>query len=375
MKKMLIFVSIFFALVFGWYGVKKVMFMWFFSHYQPPPVTITATHAVSRPWVSYISSIGSFTSINGVDVSAEVSGIVNEILFTSGQMIKKGEPIILLRSDMEKANLKSNQARLELAKMNYERELTLFKKKASSKAQLDMRHAEMLEAEGAMDANIAHIKQKTIIAPFDGRLGIRQVNLGQFVSPNTPLVTLQSVNPLFFMFSVPEQYLSDLALDQSVDITVNLTNEDKVVHGKITAINAKVDPSTRNILVQATIPNDDRLLYPGMYGSIKVWLPTHTKTVLVPQTAISYSLSGDYVFLIKDESQKLSNKKSNASAKAKGDATTHLRAYRQYVKVGERRDNLVTVLDGLHDGDHVVTSGQLKLQNGTSILIDDTISM
>lgn len=360
MSKMLIYVGIFFAIVFGWYGVKKVIFFWYLSHYTPPAATVSATKAIDKTWQSYLTAVGTLSAINGVELSSEAPGVVEAIRFNSGQFVRKGEPIILMRTNVEQANLKSNQAKLALAKINYEREKALFNERVSSQATLDVRQAELSQAQGAVDATDAQIQQKTIIAPFDGRLGIRQINLGQYVSPGTPMVTLQSLSPLYVTFNLPEQHLAHLFLGQDIEVAINF-GQGKTVKGKITAINSKVEATTRNVLVQATIPNDKYVLYPGMYGLVKVWLKTQKNTIAVPQTAVSYSLSGDYVFVIKDESK--SKKEQN------------LRVYRQYVKVGERRDNEVSVLDGLKPGDRIITSGQLKLQNGARVLIDENVEL
>lgn len=360
MSKMLIFVGIFFALVFGWYGVKKTMFWWFVSHYEPPAATISAAKAESKTWQPYLSGVGTLYAIKGVDLSSDVAGIVEDIRFNSGQFVKQNDVLIVMRTSVEQATLKSNQAKLQLAKMNYDREKALFSKKVSSQATLDTRYAELLQAQAGVEAVEAQIKQKTITAPFDGRLGIRQVSLGQYVSPGTAMVTLQSLDPLYVNFSLPEQYLENLYYGQDIDISVNF-GSGKTVGGKITAINSKVDQTTRNVLVQATIPNTNLELYPGMYASVKIWLKVQKDTVVVPQTAISYSLSGDYVFIIREE-QKATKEKV-------------LHAYRQYVKVGERRGNEVSILEGLKPGDLLITSGQLKLQNGSKILIDNSVKL
>ena len=174
------------------------------------------------------------------------------------------------------------------------------------------------------------------------------------------MVTLQSLNPLYVMFNLPEQYLAKLYLNQDVDVTVNYGNG-KTVSGKITAINSKVEATTRNVLVQATLQNEKFELYPGMYGLVKIQLKEHKNAVVVPETAISYSLSGDYVFVVKDES--------------KSKDEPNLRVYRQYVKVGERRGNEASITEGLKPGDKVITSGQLKLQNGAQVAIDNTVEL
>lgn len=368
MKKMLIVVSIFFSLVFGWYGAKKIMFMWFFAHYHPPAVTISATTVKNQPWQSYFTAVGTLTAINGVDISPEVAGIVEQINFTSGQFVKKNEPIIVLRNDVEQANLKSSLARLQLAQINYDREKTLFNKHATSQAQVDASYAELLEAEGNVESIKAHIKQKNITAPFDGKLGIRQVNVGQFVSPNSNLVTLQSLNPLNVIFSVPEQNLSHLTIGQEIDVSVNIGKGDTIVKGKITAINAKIEPATRTISVEAIVQNTNNQLFPGMYGLVRIWLPGQPNMIVVPQTAISYSLSGDYVFLLTP--QQMSDKPGSKPVLA-----DQLFAHRQFVKIGERRGRDVTIVDGLKAGDQVVTSGQLKLQNGTEVHINNRVTL
>lgn len=360
MTKMLIYVGIFFVIIFGVYGVKKALFYYFVSHYQPPAVTISATEAIAETWQSYITAVSTLTAINGVEVSAEVPGIVQEIRFTSGQFVKQGAVLIALRTDVEQASLKSNEAKLQLAKINYERDQTLFAKKVSSQATLDTKYAELLQTQAGVDAANAQIKQKIIRAPFDGKLGIRQVNLGQYISPGASMVTLQSLNPLYVMFNLPEQHLANLYQGQDIDVTVNF-GSGKTIRGHIIALNSKIEQTTRNILVQGSIPNENFELYPGMYGLTKIWLKKKTPLIVVPQTAISYSLSGDYVYLVKEEN------------KTKHEKELHV--YRQYVKVGERRGEFASIVTGLKAGDRIVTSGQLKLQNGARVVIDNSIQL
>lgn len=360
MSKMLIIVSIFFTIIFGIYGVKKALFFWFMSRYQPPAVTVSVYQAKNTNWQSFLTAVGTLKAINGVDLSPEAPGVIEEIRFNSGQYVKKGDVIIVMRSMLEQANLKNSQARLQLAQINYDREKTLYGKHVTSKSTLDTRYAELLQAQASVETGLAQIQQKTITAPFDGRLGIRQINLGQYVSPGTTLVTLQSLDPLYVMFSLPEQYLSELYLGQDVIASINFGNG-KQVNGKISAINSKVEQNTRNVLVQVTIPNEKFQLYPGMYGFVKVWLKDKRNAIVVPQTAISYSLSGDYVYIVKDEGK----------SKDKPD----LHAYRKNVKVGERRENEASIIDGLQPGENIITSGQLKLQNGTRVLIDNSVEL
>ena len=360
MSRMLFWVGIFFALVFGWYALKKVVFMWGMSHYQPPAISVSSTTAQSKNWQSYITAVGSLSAVNGVDLSAEVSGIVSDIKFNSGQFVKKDQVVLVLNADVDRALLKDKLAKLKLAQISYQRDKKLYERNAAAQAALDTRFANLQEAEANVESLQAQIKQKTITAPFDGRIGIRQVNLGQYVSPGTNLVTLQSLDPLYVVFNLPEHYLPDLFLNQALDVSVNF-GADKTIKGTITAINSKVDQTTRNVLIQGTIKNEKYLLYPGMYALVKVWLKEKKNTIVIPQTAISYSLSGDYVFIIKNESK---DKKKPL-----------LNVYRRYIKVGERRGDYASVLDGLKPNEVIVTSGQLKLQNGTHVIIDNKVEL
>lgn len=361
MKKMLFVVGVVLGTIFGWYGIQKLLFIYFVSSYEPPPVTVSASTATANIWQSYLSSVGTLTAINGVDISAEVPGIVKEINFNSGQFVNQGDLLVQLDTSVEQADLKSNIAKLKLAQINFERYQTLQKKNAVSQAVFDTSQAELKEAEAAVEATQARIKQKTLTAPFSGKIGIRQINIGEYVAPGTAMASLQTLDPLYVKFNLPEQYLPLLYLNQPIEISVN-TSEKKSIAGTITAINSKVDQNTRNILVQATIPNKNLELYPGMFALIKVWLKEQKNVVILPQTAISYSLHGDSVFIIKD--------KGNGK---KGKPNLH--AYRQYIEVGERRDNIVSILKGLKAGDQVVNAGQLKLQNGTHVVIDNSVEL
>ena len=360
MSRMLLCLGIFFAIVFGFYGIKKLFFIWAMSHYQPPAITVSTTKATSKTWQSYLSSVGSLSAVNGVDLATDVPGIVSDIHFNSGQFVTQGAVLASLDTSLEKAALKDRLARLKLVQINYQRNKKLFERNVSSQAALDTNYAELQEAEANVELVQAQIKQKTIIAPFSGRIGIRQVNIGQYISPGASIVTLQSLNPLYVMFNLPENYLPDLYLKQSVEININF-GKGKTVNGTITAINSKVDQITRNVLLQATIPNEKYVLYPGMFASIKIWLKERKNTIVVPQTAISYSLSGDYVFVVKNES--------------KSEKEPQLKVYRRYVTVGERRGDVIAILDGLKENEVIVTSGQLKLQNGTPVVIDNKVEL
>lgn len=361
MKRMLIIVGIIFGLIFGWYAVRKMMFGYFFSHYEPPPVTISASIANEKNWQAILNSVGTLTAVNGVDISSEVPGIVKEIRFESGQFVQKGDVLVVLDTSVEQAQLKDNLAQAKLAKLDLDRNKALIVKNAVSQSQLDTLSARFDEANAGVEQVEARIRQKTIVAPFSGKIGIRAIDLGQYVSAGASMVTLQSLDPLYVQFNLPEQYLNEIYLQQPVKINVNI-GKGKILEGVITAINSKVDQATRSIMVQATIPNKDNQLFPGMFALVEVILRQHSNVVTLPQTAISYSLHGDSVFIIKTEGKDSDDKPI-------------LKAYRQYVEVGERRGNEVAILKGLKKGEQVVTSGQLKLQNGTHIEIDNSVEM
>jgi membrane fusion protein (multidrug efflux system) len=361
MRKMLIIVGIVFGIIFAWYAIKKVIFHYYMTHYIPPAVTISATVAQSKTWESYLTSVGTLQAVQGVDLSAEVSGIVSQIHFESGQFVKQGDVLLLLDTGVEQAQLKDNQAQLQLAKLNYERNKALIVKNAVSQAELDRLSAQLEETQANVEGTQAKIRQKTITAPFSGRIGIRLVNLGQYLSAGTTIATLQALDPLYVQFNLPEQYLNELYLQQPVQLSINL-GEGKTLMGTITAINSKVEQTTRNVLVQATLPNKDLQLYPGMFALVKVILRTHPTVIALPETAVTYSLHGDSVYIIKKEGKDR-------------DGKPLLKAYRQYVTVGERRGNEVAIVKGLKAGDQVVTSGQLKLQNGIHVVIDNSVEL
>lgn len=361
MKKMLKITGIIFAIIFGWYVAKKMLFMVLISHYQPPPVTISETVVAPKIWQDYLTSVGSLTAVNGVDVSAEASGIVKEIRFESGQTVKQGDVLVVLDTSVEQSELENNQAKLKLSQLSYDRDKTLLKRNAISQSVVDGDLANLQQAQAGVDEAQAHISQKTITAPFSGKIGIRQINLGQYVAAGTTMVTLQSLDPLYVRFNLPEQYVSDLYLQQPVTVTINSdATGSQNIQGVITAIDSKVDQTTRNILVQATIPNPNQTLYPGMFASVKVALRDKNNVLVLPQTAVSYSLHGDSVFVIRAEGKK---------------KHPILHAYREYVKVGERRDDEVSITSGIKPGDQIATSGQIKLQNGTQVAIDNSVEL
>lgn len=358
----LILLAIGFGSILGWNVLRSYMMSRFFATYEPAPMTISAVAAEEKTWRPYLKAVGSFIATHGVEISSEAAGIVKTINFQSGEPVKQGTLLIQLDDSVDQAVLQDNLADLTLAKINYQRQKNLFKKGATPSSVLDEAKAKLQKAEAAVAKIQAIIAQKNIRAPFPGKIGIRLVNLGQYVNPGvTKLVTLQALDPLFIQFSLPEHLLKKLYVTQPIELSVEAFGK-KVFNGRISAIDAKSDIQTHNVLVQATIPNKAQQLYPGMFADIKILLPQQHKVVTVPYTAIDYTLYGNSVFLIKKDGKDANDKPV-------------LRVYRQYITTGEQQGNEVVILKGLKAGDQVVDSGQLKLHDGTRVIIDNSIKL
>lgn len=361
MAIMLIFTVSLFGLIFGFGIIKTILMNRFFAHFSLPPVTISATQAIQENWTPTLDAVGSLVAINGVQVTPEVSGMVTSIDFKSGQMVKAGQPLVQLDDSTDREDLKNLNAQLKLAQANFQRQAELLKTKSTSQASYDDAQAQAEEMQAQVAKTQLLIDKKRIKAPFDGKIGIAQVNLGQYLSPGTPLVNLQSLNPLYANFSLPEQNLPKLYVGQPVEVSVD-SYPGKIFKGKITAIDAAIDVQTRNILIQATIPNQDLRLYPGLFANVKILLPTKKQVVTVPQTAISFSLYGNSVFVVVPDGK---DKQGKAVYKV----------HRRYVTTGEQRENKIAVLKGIKANEQIVTSGQLKLDDGVQAYIDNSIQL
>lgn len=361
MRRMIIILAIVFGTLLLFNVVRHLLMQRFFAHFALPTVTISTTKATASSWTPTIDAVGSLVAINGVQVSPEVAGMVTKIYFQSGQMVQKDQSLLQLDDRTDQQDLKNFQAQLNLAQINYNRQVSLVKTNASSQANLDEATAQLQEAQAAVSKTQVLIDQKLIKAPFEGKIGIRNVNIGQYVSPGANLVNLQSLNPLHVQFALPEQYFKSLYVGQSIQFSVDdYSNE--LFAGKITAIDASVSPDTRNILVEAITANDKLQLYPGMYATIQVLLPTQENVITVPQTAISYSLFGDSVFVVTPEGKDKDNKPI-------------LKAHRRYVTTGDRRGDQIAILKGVKAGEDVVNSGQLKLEDGVAVLINNSVKL
>ena len=333
-----------------------------------PAISVSAALSEEKAWQSRLPAIGTLKAFQGVDLTVEVSGTVRDMLFRSGEKVSQGQPLIQMDSAVEQASLATSEAELKLARVEFERGQNLVKRQAISKSEFDRLASELQKADASVAQLKAMLAKKRINAPFAGTIGIRQVDVGDFLSSGTVIATLQDLSTLFVDFYLPEQAVPQLAIGQRVRISV-AAYPGEVFEGEIGAINPKVEESTRNLQVRAMLPNPDNKLLPGMFANLEVLLPGEKTQVVVPETAITYTLYGNSVYVI-DE------KKDDKGAVVKDDkGQAQLVVERRFVETGERRDGIVLVLKGLEAGEQVVTAGQLKLDNGAHVVVADDSSL
>ncbi len=365
-KRFLIALIIMSALIGGLAWFKLVfmptMIQEFLSSQTPPPATITAEPAKTEDWVERLPAIGTLIALQGVEVASQVAGLVTSIGFESGQDVEKGAKLVQLDISVEQADLASAEAVLKEAEISFKRQADLLTKSVTSEANVDTARVKRDSAVAALDRIKALIGQKTILAPFTGRLGIRQVELGQYISPGLSMVTLQALDPIWVDFPMPEQNVGKLRVGQVVDLTVD-AYPGQIFAGTITSLDARVSKETRTLLVRGTLPNPDRTLLPGMFANVAVIAGEPKRLVTVPRTAITYSLYGDSVYVLK--------RKEDQPTPAKPEDTIYT-AERRFIKSGQVRDERVAITSGLVEGEQVVTSGQVKLTNGSLVRVDNS---
>ncbi len=330
------------------------------SEFSVPAETVSATEVRQETWESLMPAVGSVTAVQGVELRAELSGTVREIDFVSGATAAKGQVLVRLDTTSEQAQLRAAEAQAELARLNLERARGLYAQGVVSKADLDSREAEFLKTGGDVEVIQATITKKTIHAPFGGRLGIRSVNLGQFVNPGDAIVSLHSLDPVFVDFSIPEQQLARVQRALDVRVMTDAT-PGRVFTGKVTALNPEVDASSRNVKVQATVANSDGDLRPGMFARVQLVLPETEPILAIPSTAVLHAPYGDSVFVISD----VKDEKSGKTVKQVQMTT---------VRLGLTRGDFVAVTAGLKAGQMVATSGVFKLRNGSPVAVDNTLA-
>ncbi len=326
----------------------------------PPSEAVTTAVAILQTWESLLPAVGSLAAVQGVTVTAELTGKVVQIAFTPGSRVKAGDMLVKQDTSSEEAQLRSAEAAAALAKLNVERLGKLLAERTIAQSQYDSAEAGYKQAVAQADNIRASIAKKTIRAPFDGRLGIRLVNLGQVLNEGEAIVSLQSLDPIFVNFALPQQQLSSIKTSLAIRVTTDAL-PGEIIQGKITAINPQVDAATRNIRVQATVANADERLRPGMYVSVAVVLPDRIKVLAIPATAVLYAPYSDSVFIVEDPP------KPNPGKPVKV-------VRQQFAQLGEKHGDFVAVQSGLKEGETVVSTGVFKLRNGQTVTVDNSLS-
>lgn len=322
----------------------------------PQPTAVSTLVVQPQSWQPVLSAVGTLRSVNGTTLSTDLAGIVSKIGFESGAQVKKGDLLIELDTQQEQAALQAEEAKLDLAKMELGRKQDLMAKKAIAKAEIDTAETTLRQADAMVQSAKALIARKRIVAPFDGVVGIRQVSPGQYLNPGAMIAPLQSFDPIYVEFSLPQQRLASLT--EGKKIRVRATGLEKEFMGEITAIDSRVDESTRNIVIQGTIANPERKLRSGMFVNVEVLQPAQEGVLAIPSSAISYATYGDSIFVVKD---------------GKGMDGKPAKVVQQVtVRLGAKRGDQVAIESGLKAGDEVATAGVFRLQNGAPVQVNNS---
>ncbi|MEN1835956.1 efflux RND transporter periplasmic adaptor subunit [Pseudomonas lijiangensis] len=334
-----------------------------------PPASVAVATASEQPWQNLLPAIGTLKALQGVDLSLEIAGTVKAVQFESGQKVRLGQPLLQLDSDVEKGLLGTAEADLGLAQVEYGRGSRLVGDQAISRGDFDRLAAQQKKAAASVAQLKASLAKKQILAPFSGTIGIRQVDVGDYLASGTVIATLQDLSSLYVDFYVPEQAVPKIAIDQTVRLSV-AAYPDQQFEARVSAINPRVDDTTRNVLIRATLPNPEGRLLPGMFANLQVVLPSAPHQIVVPESAITYTLYGNSVFVVMPKKNDKGEPEPDASGQPQ------LAVERRFVVTGERRAGRVVIAKGLKAGDQVVSGGQLKLDNGTHVAIsaDKTLS-
>ncbi|MCF7222330.1 efflux RND transporter periplasmic adaptor subunit [Marilutibacter chinensis] len=371
-RKRMILMLIGALVVFGGVFAVKAFFAAqtnkFFDNMPQPAVAISAQAAETRQWSNSGEAVGTFVAVNGTDVTTESGGVVRALEFEAGQPVKAGEVLVRLNTANEEATLKSLEASARLAAAQRDRWAQLSNDQLVSKDEAQQRATAAATAQAQVDAQRALIAQKTIRAPFSGELGIRKVNLGQYVAPGTAIVSLQQLDPIYLDFTLPEQMTGKVAEGGTVEATVDAL-PGQVFEGKITAIEPGIDPNTRNFRVQATFRNPDRALRPGSFAKVGFALGGEQEVVVIPQTAVSFNPYGNAVFVI----SKTPRAEGETDMQGKPLTGDKLTVSQRFITTGATRGDLVAVVDGLKPGEEVATSGLLKLRNDAEVTINNKV--
>jgi len=324
---------------------------------QPlPPTPIAAALAQQEQWQPRLQAVGSLVAVNGTEVTTEIGGSIKTIQFESGQPVKAGAVLLQLEDSVDKAALDGARAERRLAEVKLNRAMDLIKRSAISKSEFDETQANADAAQARLAEKAAKLAQKTIRAPFDGLLGIRMVNLGQYLAPGSRIVSLQALDPIYVDYALPERYLPELSVGQGVEVKV-AAYPDRVFGGNVSALASAIDTGNRSIVMRATLSNSDMLLRPGMFAEVATLQPQALSVITVPQTAVSFNTYGNFVYVI-----------------TPGDGNSLL-AKRRQVTTGRSRAGNIEIVQGLQAGEQVVRAGLVKLRDGQSVVIDNAVNL
>ena len=348
------------GLIFAFNQFKTFMIKHFISGMGLPPATVSTMVIAAEPWQPKLTSVGNIRAFRGVDLSTEIGGLVLTVPIKSGMDVKEGDLLIKLNDASDVAQLNSLKAMADLAKVINERDKQQLAIQAISKNVFDTSTADAKSKQAQVEAQIALVAKKNLKAPFSGRIGIVSINPGQFVNPGDKLLTLQTLDPIFVDFNLPQSNAEQIQVGQEIVVTTDAF-KDASFTGKITAVSPKVDTNTRNIQVEAQIANPDKKVLPGMFANVNIKLGDEVKLLTLPQTAVTYNPYGSTVFIAKPTGKK--DKQGNPA----------LEAQQVFVTTGAARGDQVSILKGLDEGATVVTSGQLKIKNGTPLIINNKV--
>jgi membrane fusion protein, multidrug efflux system len=325
-----------------------------------PATTVTSATVKEEDWAPILAAVGSVSAVQGAILSTDLAGTVAEVKFESGAVAKKGDVLVRLDVSSEEGQLRTAEADLELARQDLGRTRDLATRKVISKAELDAAESKFKQKEGAVDNMRAMVGKKEVRAPFDGQLGIRQVNVGQMINAGQQVVALTALDPVYVDFALPQQELAKLSAGFEVRVRTDAV-PGREFKGKLTAVNSMVDTVTRNVTLQATLENPDHALRPGTFAKVEVMLPEKHKALVVPGSAISYAPFGDSIFVIEKKKDPKTGKESQAIRQ-------------QFVRVGEARGDFVSIIDGLKPNETIVSTGVFKLRNGMAVTIDNNLA-
>jgi membrane fusion protein (multidrug efflux system) len=333
----------------------------------PPPESVGSGKAKMDNWQSQIFAVGTIAPVKGVALSNDSPGVVSKINFESGQIVKEGQVLVELDTSVERAQLASAVVHHDLALVNVNRSRALVKEQVTSQAQVDTDEAAAKSSATDAQTIQAQIARKIVRAPFSGRLGIRAVNVGQYLNPGTTLTVLQAIGAVYVDFSMPQQQLDTVVVGMPVKVSIE-GSKDPALDGTIAAVDPTIDSNTRMIKVRATVPNADEKLHPGMFANVAVVLPDQGAVVTIPQTAVVHASFGDSVFVVEPKKPDAPGARTSPAGK------TILNARQQFVRLGQTRGDFIAVLDGVKDGEELVTAGAFKLRNNSPIVVDNTVT-